>query len=483
MSVQWNKMTQKLFWWKNTHTDPLVGINNEANEKDRKINLAITNTQNNLKKFYKEIDTLKEFYISQLMINRIVDDALNPTAENEEIFKVTIKNDDGTENELATKEARVLKRNLNLEKVLMDISSDILAYGGHYLRLDVNTLNSDNVLKGIINLHDDVNPSNIIPVWRDSEIIYYNIIKDGKIERAMPYEYAFFGYTTERIKVEVDLNDEESVYFRVGMGLLKPVLNLIRTLYLLEGLVYVNLLKKVSQQPIMSVTVPETIKPEKAIEVTKTYEKLLNNSLNKVDINFENIQETLESILESSSKVKVIPDWGSKGQVEKKELEVFADLEDIFTKIEDLRNVILQTSGFPTSIFENDGTARVEQIQDNVRYTKKLKTFQQGLKNGLIHLFLIHLKNQNFDLSSKNVEISFTNVINVSDLEKIEYLSMVIDTMSNIKDFIGEIADEAEETGVNVNQKSLISFYNKIFKKLFTDVDMFTFKDEKKEED
>ena len=47
--------------------------------------------------------------------------------------------------------------------------------------------------------------------------------------------------------------------------------------------------------------------------------------------------------------------------------------------------------------------------------------------------------------------------------------------MSTIKDFINEIAEESEELGINVNKRSLIKFYNKAFKKLFTDDDIFTF--------
>jgi len=206
-----------------------------------------------------------------------------------------------------------------------------------------------------------------------------------------------------------------------------------------------------------------------------SYEKLLNNNLNKVNIDFENIQQTLEDILQNTSQVKVIPDWGSKGQLQKQELEIYAELEEIFEKITDLRNVILQTNGFPSSLFENESSQRIDLIQNNVRYTKKLKSFQQSIINGLKHLFLIHLKNQNFDLSISDIDIQFTNVINVSDLEKIEYVSLVIETMSSIKDFINEIAENSEELGVSVNKKSLIKFYNKAFKKLFTEEDIFMF--------
>jgi len=473
MSFEWNKLAQKLFWWKNTQQDPLVGIDYTKNSEERKINIAIVNTHNNLKKLYDELSILKDFYISQLMINRIIDDSLNPTADSNELFTVTIYNDDGSENELATKEARLLKRNLNIEKIIVDISSEILAYGTHYLRLDVNTINSDNVLKGIINIHDDVDPSNIIPVWRDNQIIYYNVIKNGKIYKESPYKYVYFGYGSERIKVNVELNDDKIIYFKIGKGLLRPVLPLIRSLYLLEGLVHINLIKKASKQPILTVTVPENIKPDQAIDIAKSYEKLINNSLNKVEIDFENIKETLDSILENTSKVKVIPDWGNKGQIQKQDLEVYSELDDIYEKINDLRTLILNTNGFPSSLFENESSQRIDLIQNNVRYTKKLKMFQQSLKYGLQQLFLIHLKNQNFDINYKNISIEFTNVINISDLEKIEYLSMVIETMRTIKDFIDSIAENSDELGINVNRKSLIKFYNKTFKKLFSDEDIF----------
>jgi len=480
MSNSWNKYVQKLFWWKNTNVDPLVG-NVEENKSEGKINLALLNTHENLKNLYNEINLLKDFYISKMMINRIIDDALNPTAENDDLFKVEIINDDDTVNEMATKEVNQLKKNMNLERLIIDISSDILAFGSHYLRLDVNTIDTDFAVKGIINIHDDVDPTSIIPIWRDNEILYFNKIEKGKIIKKQNFEYVYFGFSNERIKVKTKLDDENSIYFRIGNGLLKPALQSIRTLYLLEGLVYVNLIKKVSKQPIIGVSVPESISADQAINIAKSYEKLINSNLNNINIDFNNIKETLENILENTNKVKVIPDWGNKGQLQKQDLEIFSDLEDIFTKIEDLRNIIVKTCGFSPEILESS-LSRNESVQNNVRYSKKLKTFQTSLKNGLIHLFLIHLKNCGYDVSSRNIKITFSNVLNIEDLEKIEYLSMVIETMGGIKDFIDDIADNAEEIGISVNKKSLIKFYNKSFKRLL-DEDIFIFSEDDKSDD
>jgi len=467
--MDWNKMTQRLFFWKTEGTDAGTLKNMNMLKDDNpitKVNLSILKQQESLSKHFKEIDDIKDFYLSEMMISRIIDDALNPIGGEDEIFKVTVKNDDGSVNEIATQEINNFKKEFNIEKIITDISPDILAYGPHYLRLDVNTIDSDKTLKGIVNIHDDVDPKNIIPVWRDNRIIYYNVIKDGKIIREPAYKYAFFGYSTSRKKVKIELNDEDVVYFRTAEGILRPVLQNLKTLYLLEGLVYINLIKKASKQDILGVNIPDSVKPDEAVQIAKTYEKLVNKSINSIEFNFDEVKETLEQILQHTNTIKVVPNWSDKGQVEKIDFGVFDDLDDLFEKIEDTRNIILQTNGFPPSVFEND-VSRMDLIQNSVRYSKKLKTFQSSIKNSLAQLFLIHLVNCGYDVNMKNIEVQFLNVVNLNDLEKIEFLNMTIDMMSNINEFVQSFAENADDLGVNVDQTVIIDFYNKTFEKMF----------------
>jgi len=484
--MNFNKFTQKLFWWTNTGKDAATGRNfanaGDAQQSENLVNIALQNTQKNLESIHNKISGIKGFYLSEMMISRIIDDALNTVGEDEEVFKVQIVNDDGSENELATKESKSFKKNFNIERLITDIAPEILAYGSHYIRLDVNTSSSESALKGVINIHDDVDPSKIIPSWRDSQIVYFNKINDdGSIERMPSYNYVYFGYSNSRKKVKVDINDEEAVYFRVGEGLLHPVLNLLESLYLLEGLIYVNLLKKASKQPVLGVTVPDTVKPEEAVNISKSYEKLINKSMSEIKFDFENIKETLDDILKHSTSIKVVPSWGDKGQVEKQNYEVFEELDDLFQKVEDLRNTTLMTLGFPQSIFENE-VSRMDIIQNSTRYAKKIKTFQTSLRNSIQHLFLVHLKNQGYDVSIHNIKVMFTNSYSLSDLEKIEYLNMTIDMMSTIKDFVDDTMDSAEEMGVTVNGKELIKFYNTSFEKLF-DAPIFTIREDDDEDD
>ena len=269
------------------------------------------------------------------------------------------------------------------------------------------------------------------------------------------------------------MNDDQAIYFRVGTGLLKPVIHLLRTLYLLEGLVYVNLIKKVSKQPILSVTVPETMTPEKAIDVAKSYEKLINKNLNNVKIDFENIQETLEQILENTSQVKVIPDWGSKGQIQKQDLEVYAELDEIYEKITDLRNVILQTNGFPSSLFENDSTQRIDIIQNSVRYTKKLKSFQQSIINGLkvfnggkvldfIDAKVIGALTEKFQKRYPNIKrIDVKNKITLHAVIKNLPLPRFAD---QIKSECVNILSTKDDIGSQINETSKSKFIDKVYK-------------------
>ena len=425
---------------------------------------ATIETQTELKAIIQQVDEVKDFYMSQMIIQRIFDDALNPSADTNSLFTLSVVDSEGIINDRITKEANIFKKEFNIEKLITDISPDIIAYGFYYIRLDVNSSTQDS--RGIINIHDDVSPERIVPIFRDNEIAYFNVISSsGEIVQEPAHKYVFFNYGQKRKKVKTTLNDTDAIYFRIGQGVLAPVISQLKNLYLLEGMMYVNIIKKALKQPILTVSVPDKTKPEEAINIAKTYEKLVNKNMNGVEIDFNNVKKTLDDVLESSGKLKVIPGWGDKGSIEKTDFEDFESLSDIKEKIDDLRTTILKTEGINEDILAN-GMTRIEHIQQSVRYAKKVKTFQNSLKHSIKQLFLVHLQNNGYNIHKENINVEFNGVIDLNDLEKIEYLNMSLELLDGVNSFIVDVRDSTDETNIKVDNELLTKFYNKTFSKI-----------------
>jgi hypothetical protein len=467
-----------LFNWQTTANPLPTGRKRESSKEV--IRHATIETQTELIGIIKNVDEVKDFYMSQMIIQRIFDDALNPSADSDDLFNISIVDSEDNVNERLTKIANNFKREFNVEKLVSDISPDIIAYGFYYIRLDV--ANKDQQNKGIINIHDDVESDKVIPIFRDNQIAYFNVIKeDGSIIQEPPYKYVFFNYNQKRKKVKTHLNDTEAIFFRMGQGVLDPVIPQLKNLYLLEGMLYINMIKKALKQPILSVSVPDKTKPEEAVNIARTYERLVNKNLADIEIDFDNVRKTLDDILKNVGNVKVIPGWGDKGSIEKTDFRDDESFSDIKEKIEDLRTTILQTEGISAQILET-GMTRVEHIQQSVRYAKKVKSFQNSLIHSIRQLFLIHLQNLGYNIDHKNINVTFNGVIDLHDLEKIEYLNMTLELLDGVNSFVSDIRDGGEESGIKVDENLLASFYNKSFNKIL-EKDIFILKEEPKKED
>lgn len=472
---------KKIFRWETVNGNGGLPSTGSRENKHEAIRNATIETQTDLKKIIESVDDIKDFYMSKLIVNRIIDDAINPSADSENLFTVNIVDDEDNTNEKLTRISNKFKKEFNIEKLITDISPDIVSYGFHYIRLDVNA--KDEGAKGIINIHDDVTPEKIIPIFRDNQVAYFNRIQnDGTIVKEPAYKYVFFNYSQRRKKVQTHLNDTDAVYFRLGEGVLHPVLSQLKNLFLLEGVSYINILKQTVKQPILTVSVPDKTKPEEAVKIAQTYEKLINKNLNSMDIDFNNVNKTLNDVLTSAGKVKVLPGWGDKGAVEKTEFGDRTDYDsNLKDKIQDLRTTILQTEGMSQQILET-GMTRVDNIQQSVRYAKKIKTFQNSLVRSIKQIFLIHLQNNGYNLTHENIKISINGVVNLHDLEKIEYLNMSLELMDNVNSFISDVRDASDTSHTKIKEDVLAKFYNKTFNKILGEDIFYNDKDKKQNE-
>ena len=452
-------------------------MKNDPNVDDSVKNLALNFFEigETKKDFIKQLNTIKDFYFTQLIIDRIIEDGLNPT-NGKELFKVRVKDSNGERDESASDFLTEFSESMNLKKIVTDISHDILLYGEYALRIDVNSYQSGEKLKGVINIHDDVDISNILPVYNDGEISYFLTVKNKKLVTEQPTQFIYFALPGNRIKMEFEGIDNKVLHLRMGKSVVYPVIGLLKELKFLEEIIPQQFINNLVKTKLLGVAVPNKTKPSDALQIAKTFEKMINKTLTKSDASGDD-EQILKNLRSKVGDIKVMPMFGDKGSIESIDFGENDDFDDVFEKILDIRKNIFLTIGLPTSILDEDGT-KGEMIKDHIRYTKKLKSIQMAIQEGLQTLFYIHLVNNGFsNYLKEDIEISFLNILNTDDLERLEYIDLMISMMDNFKSFVEEFEDSEY---AEVNWKDMVRFYNENFENL-TGFTLFTYKGEEEE--
>jgi len=465
LSDNFSSLTNKLFGWQMA-LDPAIAaqqafaqgsvepsVNNVLLTKF----LEISDTKRGI---IDDIDTIKDFYFSQMIVDRILDDALNPTGNEHKLFDVRVKNSIGEVDEAASKIANEFIEEFNIQKMIVDIASDLLFYGEYFLRLDVNGFGDENFSKkGIVAIHDDVDMTTTLPVFRDSDVSYILKLGEKKIETVQPTEVIYFSLPSSRIRVKVDGLNDKVLYLRMGKSVLYPIYGLLKELKFLEHLVPLGFINDALATKLVSVSVPSSTKPAEAQKIAQTFEKMINKTLrvgtaNKTD------EEILSTIGARVGEVKVIPNFGDKGELQAEDFNSENNYDEMHDKITDIRKMALSTIGIPASIIDEEGI-KADVIKDHIRYTKKLKSIQFALKEGLQRLLIVHLTNLGFNnFLKESIDIVFLNILNTDDLEKLEFLDLTVSMVDNFKSFVSDFEDHDE---IGINMEEYVKFLNKQF--------------------
>jgi len=453
-----NSTVNKLMNWVQAD-DPITHANNMlSGNVNKNLMIEFFNVNDNKKELIEKIDKIKEFYFTHLIIDRILEDAINPTGNSQELFSITINNSDGSKDIPATTLAKEFSKEFNIHRHIIDIAADLLLYGEHFLRLE--TLNYSEVdagvKRGIVNIHDDVNITNLVPIWRDGDISHFIKSEHGKIVTLPASSFAHFSLPSSRIKVKVDALDDKVLYFRSGRSIIYGSLGLLEELKLLETMMPISFINNALKTRLVSVGVPGQTKPQDALEIAKTYENMINKSL-KISADGKSNDEIIKTISERVGQVKVIPDFGDKGQIEAQDLETDTISDEISDKINDLRKMILTTIGIPSGIMDEE-SIKADVIKDHIRYSKKLKSVHFALSDGIKHILLVHLHNCGYtDIIKDDINIKFLNVLDTDDLEKLEYLDVLVSMMDNFKSYIGDFEDSEN---IDINYPEYYNFMN-----------------------
>ena len=409
------------------------------------------------KEMIQQIDRTRNFYITDVLLSQFADDALTPDVASGEVLNVY------SDNAALDYELKALVERLGFDRLISDIIEDLLAYGEYTLETEIKPE------FGITKLKDNVDQTSIVAITEMGEITQYLVMdeKGSKAELVEPNKYVKFMLGNRRVRINLKnelqmLKDKKIIeniptYIRIGKSLLFPILSKIKELELLEQLVPASKLAQLTANTLIGVNVPGGIEPQKAFEVARNIENLVNR---RVGIDFGNRELTIQNIMTIAGRIKIIPVFGGeRGDLKKVEYRA-EEPSDLMAVAEDSRKVICSSVGIPYElIFSGSELKRVDLLKRYARYLRKLKMIQKAIAEGIRQICDIHLVNKNFSYRPDDIVIEFRNtLINVDELDKLEFTDATVAMLKNINEFMTGLTDEMQTK--YIDKKEWYEFLN-----------------------
>ena len=365
-------------------------------------------------------------------VTLLLDDALGINVTTNDIVQLS------SENKIIDKELKILQEQIDVDAIIRNIGEDLISYGEYILSVETDKK------KGVIAVRDDVNQGETIAVY-DQEVPESYLRKNlklniGKADQVEVDKYIHFCIGSRKIRIKLE-DRTISEYVRIGRPLFWGNFELLGSLNLMNVLVPVSYLHKINSTSIIGITVSDNTEPEKALEICKTYEGILNKSI-AVDTT-GNV--TIADVINAAGRFKVVPifggDRGALRNVDPR-YEVMTD-----TSVpEDMKRNICSSIGIPYEFLFGGGEKnRGETLKTFSRYVRRLLGIQLAIQYALQQLALIHLQivKKDFTPSVSQIQVKFTNaLVNVEELDKIEFLDTLISTIGNAVEKVKIIAQQ-----------------------------------------
>jgi len=421
-------------------------------------------------KFYKEIERVRETYIAEVILDQFTFDTLTPDVSSDNIIEITPNIDNP---ELA-KALEDFQLRFDIDRLVQDITPDLIAFGSYTLKPIIEEG------QGIVEIKDDYLPYEVIPFYKGTDLEFYLKLDDkGKPNFYYnPTDFVVFFVNARRIRLRLGkgflsyFSEEERKklpsFLKIGTPLFTSgVIKKIKELDLLEKLVPASQIQLLSKGNVVGVYVSPTMSPEEASDFAKQLERKLNSLGVSVDKDLD--QLSIVEILKGAGRIKVIPVTSEKGQITKLDYKP-EESSNLLDSIQDLRQVILTSVGIPPELVFNSGDSTKNEILKRYsRYYRKLKYIQKAIVDGLRELTLIHLINKGISVTPEDFSIRFTNsIINIDDLDKIEYAVTITQNLSDIHRFVNDLQSD-ENLSQYVNTEGFAEYLNNELSKIGLD--------------
>jgi hypothetical protein len=381
---------------------------------------------------YRAIQELEEYTLPTMIIEIMKDDVLSPNEATGEIFQIS------SDNKKYDAVLKGMESRLRLDAVINDICADLLLYGEYPLKVYTN-------LERVESLEELMIPYGIVPVFQGLEIVKYLVKTGGTwgqfgggVRQVSPGDYIMFLRNPKKMRV---IPSEYNAYLargtlKVGRSIFPlQTLEKIKALSVMEMLIPVSRLLQLDRNTVLGVRLGQQMQLKQALSACREYERFLNTrvtSTASLDIN---------QVINNIGKYKVLPILGDKGTVEEMPVNPpeMGDLNDIV----DMRNQVVSSVGLPPSyVFGETGATSMESLKSYVRYLRKLESVQSCLKEGLKHLGLVELFLNGFTEATKDdVDVTFSNIVSIANIERLEFLDILVSLLGNYTNFIGTLKE------------------------------------------
>jgi hypothetical protein len=394
--------------------------------------------------FLLEFERVKSFYIIQALLMALIEDALTPDITTGEILQIV------SPVEEVNQELKYLQEIFSFDQIINDIIMDLVSFGEYTLRLRVEKN------QGVTSIVDDLDQSRIVAFYEQG--FPYRFIRqtDRDIEVYPAYKFAHFVYGRNKLRIKIENEFTEignyvdeygfpyPSYARVGRPLLYGTLSKIKELMVLEQLIPASKLNQLLTGSLVGLQVPTSMSPDEGFRAARRYEQVLNRHRG---VDRSSGELTVVDIIGVAGKIRVLPQFGDKGQLQNiNDVKENRNVDDLMGTIRDIREVICTSLGFPPEIlFGGEGGPKAEFLKRYSRYLRKLKAVQQSISAGVIQICLAHLANRGVqNVKMDDIQVVFRNeLVNIDELEKLEFSDAIIAMVSNIHRFIEEMTQGA----------------------------------------
>ena len=421
---------------------------------------AYESTTRDLRGYYKQIEEIKDTYIAEIILEQISYDVITPDVSGDPIVSIAPTTDDKRISDALEE----LTQRVDIDQLIMDIIDDLIAYGEYTIKPVVEEG------EGVVDIIDTT-PGEVVSFYENQELAFHLRTNPdtGQYTIHEPHEYVKFYISSKRIKLKLPgkltkyVREKERAsipeYIRLGSPLFTPgKIKKIKQLNLLEELIPAIQVQSISRGSLLGVYVPPSMEPKEALDYARRLENKINNV--GVGINRDMDRISVAEIIKSATYKKVIPITSEKGQVTEIH-DSRKDAFDILSPINDLREVILTSVGIPPELVFNTERGegrRSEILKKYSRYFRKLKYIQKSIINGLKELVRIHLANRGIYNVKNSFTIRFNNfLINIDDLDKLEFQQATAQILSDIKRFIDELEDNYSDY---IDKEKFIEYIN-----------------------
>jgi hypothetical protein len=442
----------------------ITSATNQSIINEYQVSAALGNTFTKVSTLKKDIirvaDEVSNNYLVDAILTQFVEDALTPSIEDSDVLTVEANSGNDAKDKKLNKHIEFLDGKFKFDQLALDIAFDVCRYGEFILKTEI----VDG--KGLVDLFDTVDQSEIVPITKNGEIQYY-IVKESKwfgSKKAVKEPSEFVRFVLGKFRIRLDLFKEYNIrsnskavkflktfprYIRIGKSVLYSVLPKIKELELLEALVPATKLAKLASGTIVSMELPANMDPKEMLATCKILEGAINK---KVGIDTTNKEMTIAKVLSQAGNIKVIPNSGGKGGLNK--LDYKSDEpDDLLASVKDLRDVICTSMGYPPELLFANDEGKGTTLKRYARYLRILRGIQRAIADGIRQLIAIHVVNVgDVDIvPEKEIKVEFRNkLLNIDNTESLEFLDTSVGMMSNTIDFIDKLIMVFGEEAIDI---------------------------------